>query len=111
MIGEEIGTLAQNLQVVFNDPRLLHRAFIHRSYLNEITEAHDLEDNERLEFVAAIACFALLEGAAKPGPAFCKCRCASYFSAVGFLFPDFALESQIAASFRKSRWVLPGRRV
>lgn len=51
MIGKEIGTLAQNLQLVFNDPRLLQRAFIHRSYLNEITEVHDLEDNERLEFL------------------------------------------------------------
>lgn len=51
MIGNDIGTLAQNLQVVFHDPRLLQRAFIHRSYLNEITEVHELEDNERLEFL------------------------------------------------------------
>ena len=62
MIGEEIGTLAQNLQVVFTDPRLLQRAFIHRSYLNEITEAHDLEDNERLEFLGdAIISFIVSE--------------------------------------------------
>lgn len=62
MVGEEIGTLAQNLQVVFNDPRLLQRAFIHRSYLNEITEAHDLEDNERLEFLGdAIISFIVSE--------------------------------------------------
>lgn len=51
MIGDEIGKLAQNLQVVFHDNRLLQRAFIHRSYLNEITDPHDLEDNERLEFL------------------------------------------------------------
>jgi len=51
MIGAEIGKLAQNLGVTFRDPVLLQRAFIHRSYLNEITEAHDLKDNERLEFL------------------------------------------------------------
>lgn len=62
MVGSEIGQLAQNLQLVFQDKRLLQRAFIHRSYLNEITEAHDLEDNERLEFLGdAIISFIVSE--------------------------------------------------
>lgn len=51
MIGDKIEKLAQSLQVVFRDQSLLQRAFIHRSYLNEITEAHELKDNERLEFL------------------------------------------------------------
>ena len=52
MIGDKIEKLAQTLQVTFHDQRLLQRAFIHRSYLNEITLAtHDLQDNERLEFL------------------------------------------------------------
>lgn len=52
MIGDKIEKLAQTLQVTFHDQRLLQRAFIHRSYLNEITTtAHDLQDNERLEFL------------------------------------------------------------
>jgi len=62
MIGAEIGKLAQNLGVTFRDPVLLQRAFIHRSYLNEITEAHDLKDNERLEFLGdAIISFIVSE--------------------------------------------------
>ncbi len=62
MIGKEIGHLAQSLQVTFRDPVLLQRAFIHRSYLNEITEAHDLQDNERLEFLGdAIITFIVSE--------------------------------------------------
>jgi len=51
MIGNDIGKLGQKLQLTFRDPHLFQRAFIHRSYLNEITEAHDLKDNERLEFL------------------------------------------------------------
>lgn len=52
MIGDKIEKLAQTLQVTFQDQRLLQRAFIHRSYLNEITlTTHDLQDNERLEFL------------------------------------------------------------
>ncbi|MFZ4661034.1 MAG: ribonuclease III [Caldilineaceae bacterium] len=52
MIGDKIEKLAQSLQVTFHDQRLLQRAFIHRSYLNEITTpVHDLQDNERLEFL------------------------------------------------------------
>lgn len=62
MVGEEIEKLAQSLQVSFHDPALLQRAFIHRSYLNEITEAHDLQDNERLEFLGdAIITFIVSE--------------------------------------------------
>lgn len=51
MIGDEVGKLADKLELSFRDPCLLQRAFIHRSYLNEITEASDLQDNERLEFL------------------------------------------------------------
>lgn len=66
---------------------------------------------QRLEVGASLTGLAVFEYRPEALPSFGNCRCASYFSAVGFLFPDFALESQIAASFRKSRWVLPGRRV
>jgi ribonuclease III len=41
--------IAERLQTLFNDYRLLSRALTHRSYLNEHPEA--LEDNERLEFL------------------------------------------------------------
>jgi ribonuclease III len=62
MIGDEVGKLVEDLQVVFRDPQLLQRAFIHRSYLNEITEVHELEDNERLEFLGdAIISFIVSE--------------------------------------------------
>jgi ribonuclease-3 len=42
--------LQQQLGIKFNDPALLERAFIHRSYLNEHPKA-GLEHNERLEFL------------------------------------------------------------
>lgn len=62
MIGDEIGKLAAKLQLSFQYPPLLQRAFIHRSYLNEITEASDLQDNERLEFLGdAIITFIVSE--------------------------------------------------
>ncbi|MBX3011782.1 MAG: ribonuclease III [Caldilineaceae bacterium] len=62
MIGDKIGKLAQELQLVFQDPELLQRAFMHRSYLNEITEPHTLQDNERLEFLGdAIITFIVSE--------------------------------------------------
>lgn len=51
MMGDDVGKLASKLQLSFQDPRLLQRAFIHRSYLNEITEVSDLKDNERFEFL------------------------------------------------------------
>jgi len=51
MIGDKVEKLANTLQLSFQDPRLLQHAFIHRSYLNEITEESDLKDNERLEFL------------------------------------------------------------
>ncbi|MBI9044880.1 MAG: ribonuclease III [Anaerolineaceae bacterium] len=41
--------LAQRLGLPFTDMLLLNRAFTHRSFLNEHSEA--LEDNERLEFL------------------------------------------------------------
>jgi ribonuclease-3 len=40
----------KQLGVEFNDPKLLERAFIHRSYLNEHPKL-GLEHNERLEFL------------------------------------------------------------
>jgi ribonuclease-3 len=40
---------AKALGVTFNDPRVLHEAFVHRSYLNE-NPSEGLESNERLEF-------------------------------------------------------------
>lgn len=51
MIGAEITKLQETLPVKFKDISLLQRAFIHRSYLNEVTEESDLADNERLEFL------------------------------------------------------------
>jgi ribonuclease III len=62
MIGEDVEKLAGKLQLSFQDPRLLQRAFIHRSYLNEVTEVNDLKDNERLEFLGdAILSFIVSE--------------------------------------------------
>lgn len=62
MMGDDIGKLAENLALAFHDPRLLQRAFMHRSYLNEITETHDFQDNERLEFLGdAIISFIVSE--------------------------------------------------
>ena len=44
--------LEQALGLNFNDKALLRRAFVHRSYLNELLDDHaDLADNERLEFL------------------------------------------------------------
>lgn len=44
--------IAQVLGLEFHDLTLLQRAFIHRSYLNELMDDHeDLADNERLEFL------------------------------------------------------------
>ncbi|MCB0060808.1 MAG: ribonuclease III [Caldilineaceae bacterium] len=51
MIGADIAKLQESLPIQFNDISLLQRAFIHRSYLNEVTEENDLADNERLEFL------------------------------------------------------------
>lgn len=41
--------LLQNLSLSFNDPNLLKKAFVHRSYLNEVKS--EPESNERLEFL------------------------------------------------------------
>jgi ribonuclease-3 len=46
----DILDLEQKLGIAFRDKSLLHRALIHRSYLNE-HPAFPLEDNERLEFL------------------------------------------------------------
>lgn len=47
---EELVTFQQTIGVTFKDPKLLERAFIHRSYLNEHPKL-GLEHNERLEFL------------------------------------------------------------
>lgn len=41
--------IEQRINIVFNDKSLLHRAFIHRSFLNERKD--EKESNERLEFL------------------------------------------------------------
>jgi len=46
----QITDLEQRLDITFRDKSLLHRALIHRSYLNEHPD-FPLEDNERLEFL------------------------------------------------------------
>jgi ribonuclease-3 len=46
----DITDLEQKLGIQFQDKSLLHRALIHRSYLNEHPD-FPLEDNERLEFL------------------------------------------------------------
>lgn len=46
----DIADLEQKLGTKFRDKSLLHRALIHRSYLNE-HPSFPLEDNERLEFL------------------------------------------------------------
>ncbi len=50
MNNPELADFQQRLAVTFNDPQLLERAFIHRSYLNEHPKL-GLEHNERLEFL------------------------------------------------------------
>lgn len=51
MIGANISSLQEKLPVEFDNVELLQRAFIHRSYINEIVEESPLADNERLEFL------------------------------------------------------------
>lgn len=46
----KLNSLAQELEVRFNDFALLKQALIHRSYLNEVKE-EALKNNERLEFL------------------------------------------------------------
>jgi ribonuclease-3 len=46
----DVTGLERNLGLVFIDKSLLHRALVHRSYLNE-HPSFPLEDNERLEFL------------------------------------------------------------
>ena len=47
----ELSTFEQQNNLYFLDKVLLHRAFVHRSFLNEAGERAELEDNERLEFL------------------------------------------------------------
>lgn len=49
MQQDDFGKLLQQLDISFNNLKLLSQAFIHRSYLNE-TKTH-LASNERLEFL------------------------------------------------------------
>src|SRR5437660_11822106 len=46
----DLNDLQAQLNITFNDPILLERAFIHRSYLNEHPKL-GLEHNERIEFL------------------------------------------------------------
>lgn len=45
----DFSKLLNLLQLKFKNPKLLEQAFLHRSYLNEVTT--ELESNERLEFL------------------------------------------------------------
>lgn len=50
--AHELHPLEQELGIRFVNPALLERAFIHRSYLNELLDDNaELVDNERLEFL------------------------------------------------------------
>lgn len=50
--GRTLHPVEEELEIVFHDPSLLERAFIHRSFLNELLDDHAaLVDNERLEFL------------------------------------------------------------
>jgi ribonuclease-3 len=50
--NRELHPVEAQLNICFRDPALLDRAFIHRSYLNELLDENaELVDNERLEFL------------------------------------------------------------
>ena len=49
MSTQDFADLLKLLNVKFNNPQILNRAFLHRSYLNEVKIV--LESNERLEFL------------------------------------------------------------
>lgn len=51
MDGRPIHELEKQIAVDFTRKELLQRAFVHRSYLNEVEEGVELADNERLEFL------------------------------------------------------------
>lgn len=51
MDGRPIHELESQLGLDFERKDLLARAFVHRSYLNEVEEGTELSDNERLEFL------------------------------------------------------------
>lgn len=49
MPNNDFTQLLRLLDINFQDPKLLHQAFLHRSYLNEVKI--DMQSNERLEFL------------------------------------------------------------
>lgn len=50
-MAADVAHFEQQANVSFRDKALLQRAFVHRSYVNEIGDETDLLDNERLEFL------------------------------------------------------------
>ena len=55
MMGPDPGPLQPLLGLQFTDETLLRRAFVHRSYLNELADDQAaLKDNERLEFLGDV---------------------------------------------------------
>ena len=49
-MSPDLRSLQRRLRLKFNDPELLAKALVHRSYLNEVPEP-GTESNERLEFL------------------------------------------------------------
>lgn len=47
----DLAEFERTLGITFRDKALLQRAFIHRSYMNEVDDSESLSDNERLEFL------------------------------------------------------------
>jgi ribonuclease-3 len=55
MVGPDPNPLQPLLDIQFDDDSLLRRAFVHRSYLNELADDQvALADNERLEFLGDV---------------------------------------------------------
>ncbi len=48
-MADNFDILLAKLKIQFNDPKILHQAFVHRSYLNEVRG--ETYSNERLEFL------------------------------------------------------------
>ena len=51
MQGRPVHELETQIGIAFGEKDLLERAFVHRSYLNEVDEGVEIADNERLEFL------------------------------------------------------------
>ena len=51
MVSLDVSKFEKLIATPFINKKLLEQAFIHRSYLNEIEDDNELEDNERLEFL------------------------------------------------------------